>query len=136
MYILRVFLIIVFFAGIRLGTDDMLRASYTPSPGRSRSSLTPTPSKFKSFTPTPKKFVKTPSGGSKKTPSIKKSKTGTPIAGSSGSTVKNQGDITDNLLNLPRRNVPTAEKIDLNTDNLLNISGGGKRQRTQEFFKP
>lgn len=118
--------------GIRLGTDDMLRASYTPSPGR-RSSLTPTPSKFKSFTPTPKK---TPSGGGKKTPSLKKKKAGTP---SIGITTKkgDQGDITDNLLNLPqRKNAASAEKIDLNTDNLLNISGGSKRQRAQEFFKP
>lgn len=124
--------------GIRLGTDQMLRASYTPSPGRSLSN-TPTPYKFKSSTPTPKK---TPGSLRKKTPSTKNSivttgsgRGSTPVAGASKT--DNDGDITDNLLDLPRRKpAPTAAKIDLNTDNLLNISAGSsKRARAQDFFK-
>ena len=112
----------------------MLRASYTPSPGRSLSN-TPTPYKFKSSTPTPKK---TPGSLRKKTPSTKSSivatSGSTPVAGASSRA--EDGDITDNLLNLPRRKPATAEKIDLNTDNLLNISAGSsKRARAQDFFK-
>jgi len=119
--------------GIRLGTDDMLRASYTPTPGRSRSSNTPTPSKFNKLTPTPKK---TPSRKGVKTPAAD----GTPIADkkSSKSAADLVGDITDNLLNLPsatpKRRSLGSDSLDVNTDNLLNISGG-KRSRAQDFFK-
>eukprot|EP00088_Acartia_fossae_P020282 TRINITY_DN2190_c0_g1_i2.p1 TRINITY_DN2190_c0_g1~~TRINITY_DN2190_c0_g1_i2.p1 ORF type:complete len:582 (+),score=214.57 TRINITY_DN2190_c0_g1_i2:97-1842(+) len=133
--------------GIRLGTDEMLRASYTPTPGRSaRGTPTPTSSKFKS-TPTPnttKKLVKTPANPSK-TPSSSGTKSTPSAAGSKKSvSIPSSGDITDNLLYIPRRGKPAEEKIDVNTDNLLNISGGSgssggggggsKRQRAQDFF--
>jgi len=117
--------------GIRLGTDDMLRASYTPTPGRSRSSNTPTPSKFNKLTPTPKK---TPSRKGVKTPAAA---VGTPK--SAKSVADPVGDITDNLLNLPaatpKRRSLGNDKLDVSTDNLLNISGGAKRSRAQDFFK-
>ena len=102
----------IIYSGIRLGTDEMLRASYTPSPAR-RSSATPTPRRAKG----------TPS-------STPKSKV-TPAAGR-----KAGGDITDDLLALaPRKPVP-EEPLSVNTDNLLNIGGStaNKRQRAQDFF--
>jgi len=93
--------------GIRLGTDDMLRASYTPSPRRS--SATPTP-RGSSVTPNQKR----------KTTSSSKSKSSTP-----------RGDKAAR----PRKSGAAEEQLNINTDNLLNIGGGAtKRQRAQDFF--
>ena len=94
-------------SGIRLGTDDMLRASYTPSPRRS--SATPTP-RGSSVTPNQKR----------KTTSSSKSKSSTP-----------RGDKAAR----PRKSGAAEEQLNINTDNLLNIGGGAtKRQRAQDFF--
>jgi len=104
--------------GIRVGTDQMLRSSYTPSPAR----------KVKG-TPTPRTMGKT-------TPSL------TPVRKASSKVTPNIGvrtktpgpsDITDNLLDI-RNNQQgdKIEKVKVNTDNLLNISN---RARAAEFFK-
>jgi len=104
--------------GIRVGTDQMLRSTYTPSPAR-KAKGTPTPRLMNKNTPsnTPvRKF------GSKVTPNI-------------GVRTKTPGtDITDNLLDI--RSSQQGDKMDIvkvNTDNLLNISS---RVRAAEFFKP
>ena len=97
--------------GIRLGTDPMLRASYTPSPARKGPGATPTPRSTPSRTPkskvTPKLGVRT------KTPGTGKS-----------------SDITDNLLDINLSKV--NDKVKVNTDNLLKISSS--RPRASDFF--
>ena len=125
------------FSGIRLGTDEMLRASYTPSPAARRSTAgTPTPRSIKS-TPTPKSSRRR---GHKATPKSAKVTPASKVGGE---------DITDNLLNLssskvtgapPRRSDPgrverpAPEAMpSLNTDNLLQI-GEKTRPRAQDFF--
>ena len=104
--------------GIRLGTDPMLRASYTPSPSSlRRPGQTPTPSRTPSATPGSK---------SKVTPKLGvRPRTKTPGTGKSSS------DITDNLLdiNLSKDN----DRSKVNTDDLLKISKGG-RSRASDFF--
>merc|ERR1712142_1008609 len=103
--------------GIRVGTDQMLRSSYTPSPAR-KVKGTPTPRMMSKTTPshTP---VRKP--GSKVTPNI-------------GVRTKTPGptDITDNLLDIGNKQGDKTEKVKVNTDNLLNISN---RARAAEFFK-
>jgi len=103
--------------GIRVGTDQMLRSSYTPSPAR-KVKGTPTPRMMSKSTPshTP---VRKP--GSKVTPNI-------------GVRTKTPGptDITDNLLDIKNKQGDKTEKVKVNTDNLLNISN---RARAAEFFK-
>merc|ERR1712142_841471 len=93
--------------GIRVGTDQMLRSSYTPSPAR-KVKGTPTPRMMSKTTPshTP---VRKP--GSKVTPNI-------------GVRTKTPGptDITDNLLDIGNKQGDKTEKVKVNTDNLLNIS--------------
>merc|ERR1719474_1180001 len=107
--------------GIRVGTDQMLRASYTPSPARKMTG-TPTPRHgSKSSTPTRTPFSKS----GKVTPNI-------------GVRTKTPGghDLTDNLLDIRKRKThqtEMTESINVNTDNLLNLS---KRARAAEFFKP
>jgi len=104
--------------GIRLGTDEMLRASYTPSPARKRNS-TPTPRNMRS-TPTPK-------GKRLNVFNMK----------STESNISKAGDITDNLLDLNQPSAhrrPSEDTVDINTDNLLNISQP-KRPRAQDFFQ-
>merc|ERR1719499_2284045 len=108
--------------GIRVGTDQMLRASYTPSPARKMTG-TPTPRHGSKSTSTP---TRTPSSKpGKVTPNI-------------GVRTKTPGghDITDNLLDIMKRKThqtEMADSINVNTDNLLNLSG---RARAAEFFKP
>ena len=122
--------------GIRLGTDSMLKASYTPSPSRADGS-TPTPRATPRSTPGRMSdrlatgliiFVfegGTPSGSrSKVTPNIGV-RTRTPGTG------KSSADITDNLLDI--KISKNSEKNKVNTDNLLNLSTN--RTRASDFFK-
>lgn len=122
--------------GIRLGTDSMLKASYTPSPSRAAAS-TPTPRSTPRSTPgrisyrLPTELIifafegGTPSGSrSKVTPNIGV-RTRTPGTG------KTSTDITDNLLDI--KISKTSEKNKVNTDNLLNLSTN--RTRASDFFK-
>jgi len=106
--------------GIRVGTDPMLRASYTPSPAR-KGTGTPTPrhngKSTPSLTPTRK------SGSSKVTPNIGV-RTKTPGTGG------RPADITDNLLDI--RPAKLADKGKVNTDNLLNLNSS--RTRAADFF--
>jgi len=92
--------------GIRLGTDDMLRSSYTPSPRRGSSTPTPRATPTRS-TPT-HKIKKTPKVGITSTPSA---------AG------KEEEDVKD---------VP--EPAVISTDNLLNLGQAKPRQRAKDFF--
>ena len=101
--------------GIRLGTDPMLRASYTPSPARSKAGQTPTPRATPSRTPTGSKSKVTPKLGVR---------TKTPGTGKSA-------DITDNLLDINLSKVNDRTKV--NTDDLLKISKGS-RSRASDFF--
>jgi len=106
--------------GIRLGTDDMLRASYTPSPARSKG--TPTPRQAK-FTPTPTKEKRTP--GVKVTPS----RSGSRSKGTDKARTTVDGAV-------PKRPpAPAEETLNLNTDNLLNL-GSEARPRAADFMKP
>merc|ERR1719232_2543509 len=100
--------------GIRLGTDPMLRRSYTPSPARKGPGATPTPRSTPS---------RTPSNKSKVTPKLG-IRTKTPGTGKSSS------DITDNLLDINLSKV--NDKVKVNTDNLLKISSS--RPRASDFF--
>jgi len=102
--------------GIRLGTDQMLKSSYTPSPAR-KGEGTPTPSRSARSTPTPTRTGKQ----NKVTPNI-------------GVRVKTPSrDITDNLLDLKR----AKGNADL-TDNLLNLGAtpgnSRSRQSASDFF--
>jgi len=101
--------------GIRLGTDSMLKASYTPSPSRGPGS-TPTPRSTPGRTPGGSRNKVTPSLGVR---------TKTPGTG------KSSADITDNLLDI--KISQTSDKNKVNTDNLLNISTN--RPRASDFFK-
>ena len=111
-------------SGIRLGTDDMLRASYyTPSPARRGTS---------SFggTPTPRRA---PSSSSRPTP------TSTPTAAA----VKKRAAAalrTPTVKSVAAASVAESgarerqqQMEQLNTDNLLNLSAM-KRPRAQDFF--
>jgi len=99
--------------GIRVGTDPMLRSTYTPSPSR-KSTGTPTPRSTPSRTPTSNRKV----GSSKVTPNI-------------GVRTKTPGtDITDDLLDI-RTVKQGQEKVKVNTDNLLNLSN---RNRAADYF--
>merc|ERR1711872_261901 len=102
--------------GIRVGTDSMLKASYTPSPARKTPGSTPTPRSTPSRTPSSKNKVTPKLGVRTKTPG----------------TGKTSSDITDNLLdiNLSKSN----DKVKVNTDNLLQISSSS-RPRASDFFK-
>jgi len=102
--------------GIRVGTDSMLKASYTPSPARKTPGSTPTPRSTPSRTPSSKSKVTPKLGVRTKTPG----------------TGKTSSDITDNLLdiNLSKSN----DKVKVNTDNLLQISSSS-RPRASDFFK-
>jgi len=104
--------------GIRIGTDQMLKASYTPSPSR-RTASTPTPRHFGKQTPS-------------NTPSRKTTNKPTPNIGVRTKTPRS--DVTDNLLNIRKeQSSDKMEKVKVNTDNLLNIS---TRTRAADFFKP
>lgn len=99
--------------GIRLGTDQMLKSSYTPSPAR-KGAGTPTPRQAKG-TPTPTR-----------------AKTGSKVTSSMGVRTKTPvSDITDNLLDIGGSRVNNS-KVNL-TDNLLNL--GNNRTRASEFFQ-
>ena len=93
----------------------MLRASYTPSPARSKAGQTPTPRATPSRTPTGSKSKVTPKLGVR---------TKTPGTGKSA-------DITDNLLDINLSKVNDRTKV--NTDDLLKISKGC-RSRASDFF--
>jgi len=97
--------------GIRLGTDDMLRSSYTPTP--SRGSSTPTPRA------TPSRS--TPSS-SRSTPSEKKQKT--PKLG-----IRQRENVAEAVKE------PSEASQLISTDNLLNLESLAKpRQRAKDFF--
>ena len=100
--------------GIRLGTDPMLRRSYTPSPARKGPGATPTPRSTPSRTPSNKSKVTPKLGVRTKTPG----------------TGKSSSDITDNLLDINLSKV--NDKVKVNTDNLLKISSS--RPRASDFF--
>ena len=97
-------------AGIRLGTDDMLRASYTPSPSRLSTSSTPTPRQAAKATPTPKKKA---------------------AAGATPTSLKPSA-VAAAVEAARERQLQQMEQ--LNTDNLLNLSSSSKRPRAQDFF--
>ena len=107
--------------GIRMGTDPMLKASYTPSPARKPPGATPTPRATPSRTPS----STTPSSSSKSraTPNPIGVRTKTPGTG------KTTSDITDNLLDINLSKV--NDKVKVNTDNLLNLNS---RSRASDFF--
>jgi len=105
--------------GIRVGTDQMLRASYTPSPAR-KVGGTPTP-RLSSAKSTPSHTPTRKTGSSKVTPNIGV-RTKTPGTGA---------DITDNLLDIRTAKPIEKDKVKVNTDNLLNLSN---RTRAAEFF--
>jgi len=112
--------------GIRLGTDDMLRASYTPTPHRAGATPTPraTPGRGTPSGKTPSKAGVTPTLGAKSGAKLK-----TP--GGSGAS------LTDDLLNLPKEKVSghrSREAGQISTDNLLNLGNVGKRTRAQDYF--
>jgi len=104
--------------GIRLGTDPMLRASYTPSPSTlRRAGQTPTPTRTATATPGSKSKVTPKLGVRTKTPG----------------TGKSSSDITDNLLDINLSKVNDRTKV--NTDDLLKISKGGRsRASASDFF--
>ena len=106
--------------GIRLGTDPMLKASYTPSPARKGPGSTPTPRATPSRTPSSGS-----SKSSKATPNNIGVRTKTPGTG------KTASDITDNLLDINLSKV--NDKVKVNTDNLLKLSKNS-RSRASDFF--
>jgi len=107
-------------AGIRLGTDDMLRASYySPSPARRSFSTagTPTPRSAPKATPTPTRLAQKKKTAAGRTPTAKTAAGavgGVSVAAESSSRERQQME-------------------QLNTDNLLNLSAM-KRPRAQDFF--
>ena len=110
--------------GIRLGTDDMLRASYTPTPHRGTGTPTPraTPTRA---TPSPM------------TKNVGK-QSATP-GGKPQDKVVVDESLTDNLLNISgagRGEKGVAGKAgQISTDNLLNLGKvAAKRTRAQDFF--
>ncbi len=114
-------LFLSFVSGIRLGTDDMLRASYyTPSPARRTSSFggTPTPRRTSSSRPTP---TSTPTAAAVKKRAAAAVRTPT-VKSAAASCVAESG---------ARERQQQMEQ--LNTDNLLNLSAM-KRPRAQDFF--
>ena len=106
--------------GIILGTDPMLKASYTPSPARKGPGSTPTPRATPSRTPSSGS-----SKSSKATPNNIGVRTKTPGTG------KTASDITDNLLDINLSKV--NDKVKVNTDNLLKLSKNS-RSRASDFF--
>lgn len=106
--------------GIRLGTDDMLRASYyTPSPSRRTFSTagTPTPRRAPKSTPTPTSQKKKAAGAAARTPTVKGAGAAAAAASAAESSLRAE----------------RQQMEQLNTDNLLNLSTT-KRPRAQDFF--
>lgn len=119
--------------GIRLGTDEMLRSSYTPSPQhRRKGSSTP-------ITPSPRRTpnsLAAAAGKLVKTPSKVKSRVGVNTPSAKTKSSKSSSGSSNISGTAPKRRPPEEEQLSVNTDNLLNISAtSGKRQRAQDFFQ-